>query len=112
MTNGTNDTLIINTYRTARAEGDTRVCAAQRAWLAVRKQPGYRHLRAPYWNERIERNGSSCKSYRSPLGQVLGVGSLEYGSHSAKYPRTKRSKREGAEVEETVLAHLDAAIAG
>lgn len=103
-------TYIAVLYHHLRAEGRGRADAAQQVWLALRTTPGYKHLRAPYWSEKLHRNGSSVRSYRSPLGDVLGV-TGEFGRHCARWPRTVRSEAEAANAAARVLDALDAMVA-
>lgn len=106
--------LIIDTYRTAIANGAGSSGGAQAVWKAIKRAEGYRHLRAPCWSEQVWLNTSSRRSYRCPLACVLADLGLcdawlarEFGGYCAFYPRTKRSRREADNVLADVLTALD-----
>lgn len=99
-------TYIVVLYRHARGEGLTRPEAAQRVWQALKTTPGYCHLRAPCWGEKLAKNSGASRSYRSPLGDVLGV-TGEFGQHCARWPRTKRSLEAAEKAAAAVLDTLD-----
>jgi hypothetical protein len=98
-------TEAIYAYTVARISGLNKASSAQLAWC--RSRDVLTHLRAPYWDEQLHHNTGCRRSYISPLGVVLGVGSMPFGHHSAKYPRTKRSLMELRLVRGTILDHLE-----
>ena len=88
-------------FAVAIANGLDENTAAQAVWTALKPLSA----RAPRWDEALSLNTLGRRSYRSPLGELLGLTS-DYGQHSAKWPRTVQSKREREEARETVLAAL------
>ena len=72
------------------ANGLDEEAAAQAVWLALRPSTA----RAPRWDEALARNGSGSRSYKSPLGSLLGLTPDAYGQHAANWPRTVSSTGE------------------
>lgn len=100
--------IAIDAYREARLHAMGPAEAAQAAWLAVRLVR--RHLRAPDWGCAIARNTSVRRSYRSPLGEVLGLADVsDQGGYCARWPRTLRSQREVQDMRRRVLDYLERA---
>lgn len=92
-------TELRNLYTAERAAGAGIETAIDAVWIFARRTyPELRSKRAPYGVEAIAKNTGARRSYRSPLGAFLGVASWEYGSHCAKWRRTKRSEKEREEV--------------
>lgn len=81
---------------------------AQAAWMAVRAIR--RELRAPWFAEAVATNTGRRRSYRCPLGSVLGIvgASGEFGHHCAEYRRTKQSWESAKRIEQTVIDWLEA----
>lgn len=92
-------------YSVRRARGDGAREAIQSVWMTLRPK----HLRAPDAFEQINRNGSSVRDYRSPIGLLLEIpGAVtEYGRYGNQWRRTQRSYREAAEVEAAVVAFFE-----
>lgn len=102
--------LITHEYARARDEGLTQSAGAECAWAAYRAHPLGRRARAPHGMAALGVNTSVRRSYRVPLGALLGIaGSLSCGQHCARWPRTKASMREHAGVQTETLAALEAA---
>lgn len=93
-------------YDATRATGVSSSASAAAAWSAVRRDRAGRYLRAPRWDEQHVCNTGARRTYRSPLGRILGV-TGEYGSHCARWPRTVCSMVAANDVRRTVLAHLE-----
>lgn len=92
-------TELRNLYAADRAAGAGIETAIDAVWMHARRTyPELRSRRAPYGVEAIAVNTGARRSYRSPLGAFLGVAVWEYGSHCAKWRRTKRSEEEREEV--------------
>lgn len=96
----------IYTYTINRGSGKSRYEAAQAAWTEV-KSKYCKHLRAPHWDEQVGHNSGSKRSYECPLGKLLEVRTGRYGSHSAKWRRTKASREAMERVASEVLDYLD-----
>jgi hypothetical protein len=95
--------IAVTTFRAAIVTENRRPWwAAQDAWQAVRKADG--RLRAPWWDEALATN-NGVRSYRSPLGEVLGIDD-EVGSHSTRFKRPERSLFEVECLRERVLGTL------
>ena len=111
---------ILAAYTQARIAGKTPERACSEAYWAGRELPSFRHLRAPCWDEKIGQNsgGKGPRSYSSPLGEMVDMclprgnrlpfGVSNYGSHSAAYPRTKRSLEVCAYVTQQVVDAMEA----
>ena len=81
------------------------VTVADYCWKAARGV--LRKARSPDGLEAHARSTGATRSYKSPLGILLGIpGADDYGAHSAKYPRTVKSHREGLAIREMVFARL------
>jgi len=93
-------------YADCLAETPDREIALDAVWSRVRA--GLPRARATSGVECLARNTSARRSYRSPLGQALGVpGASEvYGQHCARWRRTVASLQERAAVVEALHAYL------
>lgn len=106
---------ILAAYTEARIAGKPMHIACGEAYYAGRDLPSFRHLRAPCWNEQIAANsgGKGPRSYKCPLARMMNACGAdmyggEFGSHSAAYPRTKRSLEAAAAAESKVCADMEA----
>jgi hypothetical protein len=79
----------------------------QAAWEAVRER--LTALRAPCWDEQVATNTGCRRSYRSPLGCALEIPGAcgNFGHHSARWPRTRRSRKERSAVADLVRKWLE-----
>ena len=93
-------------YRDTLAETPDRELSIDAVWSRVRA--GLPRARATSGVECLARNTSARRSYRSPLGQALGVpgASEEYGQHCARWPRTVASFQERTAVVEALHVYL------
>ena len=99
-------TKAITAYTLSRIADKSRAESAIYAHIAANDV--LRHLRAPYWDEKIYTNTGRRRSYVSPLGQILGAYDYIYGHHCAAYPRTLRSYNAAQVVRAGVLDYLEA----
>jgi len=93
-------------YAATLAQTPDRERAIDAVWLRVRA--GLPRARSTSGSECLARNTSARRSYRSPLGQALGIPGAtdEYGHHCARWRRTVSSLQERAAVVESLHAHL------
>jgi hypothetical protein len=78
--------------------------AVQSAWMQLRKEH-LPHLRAPDAFNAVAHNGSSTRTFRAPIGEILEIPNADhwFGSYCTKWPRTQKSYGECAEVTSVVL---------
>ena len=110
---------ILSAYTAARAAGKSMWEACSAAYWHGRTLKCFRHLRAHVWAEKLCANsgGKGPRSYSCPLGEMvdaclprgnrLPFGVSNYGSHSAAYPRTKKSYMAAAAVEADVSQAME-----
>lgn len=105
---------ILAAYTKARLAGEKPMGACGVAYFTGRALPSFRHLRAPCWDAQIAANsgGKGPKSYKCPLARMMNACGAsmfggEYGSHSAAYPRTKRSIESSTTVMREVMADME-----
>ena len=93
-------------YADSLDQNPDRELAIDAVWRRVRL--GLPRARSTSGSECIARNTSARRSYRSPLGQALGIPGAtdEYGQHCARWRRTVSSLQERAAVVEALHAHL------
>ena len=76
--------------------------AAQKVWRALRPK----HLRAPYWDEAVALNTGRRRSFRCPLGDLLGLTEGTFGQYCCEWPRTNESEHAAGDARRFVLAAL------
>lgn len=109
MTNADKLSIARTIFAQARATGADSQDALDAVWNHARKiDPSLKSARAPHGLEALARNTSGRKSYRSPVGDWLGLTGGDYGHHSAKWPRTKRSLLEREELLRSLVETLTA----
>lgn len=109
MTNADKLSIARTVFAQARATGADAQDALDAVWNHARKiDPSLNAARAPHGLEALARNTSARKSYRSPVGDWLGLTGGDYGHHSAKWPRTKRSLLEREELLRSLVETLTA----
>lgn len=104
----TTDTLsdLRRLYAASLAQTPDRELAIDAVWLRVRA--GLPRARSTSGAEGLARNTSARRSYRSPLGQALGIpGATEtYGQHCARWRRTVGSIDARTAVVDALHAYL------